>query len=275
MELLRMEHVTICYGGEPVVQDVSLELKQGEILGIVGESGSGKSTLIKAVMGLLGTEGTVTEGDIWYKGENLTDMPQKKLRRFLGPEIGMVFQDCKSALCPVRKVGVQICEAVRAHEKISRKEIKLRAFRIMEKIGLTATERIWNSYPFELSGGMNQRVGICIAMILKPNLLLADEATSALDVTVQKQVVEELLMMREDFDTSMIVVTHNIGVVRAMADKILVLKDGKIRDYGTTDKVLNHSRDIYTRKLMDSVMTLKVDEDFDEVEEEKRHKYVS
>lgn len=275
MELLRMEHVTICYGGEPVVQDVSLELKQGEILGIVGESGSGKSTLIKAVMGLLGTEGTVTEGDIWYKGENLTDMPPKKLRRFLGPEIGMVFQDCKSALCPVRKVGVQICEAVRAHEKISRKEIKLRAFRIMEKIGLTATERIWNSYPFELSGGMNQRVGICIAMILKPNLLLADEATSALDVTVQKQVVEELLMMREDFDTSMIVVTHNIGVVRAMADKILVLKDGKIRDYGTTDKVLNHSRDIYTRKLMDSVMTLKVDEDFDEVEEEKRHKYVS
>lgn len=275
MELLRMEHVTICYGGEPVVQDVSLELKQGEILGIVGESGSGKSTLIKAVMGLLGTEGTVTEGDIWYKGENLTDMPQKKLRRFLGPEIGMVFQDCKSALCSVRKVGVQICEAVRAHEKISRKEIKLRAFRIMEKIGLTATERIWNSYPFELSGGMNQRVGICIAMILKPNLLLADEATSALDVTVQKQVVEELLMMREDFDTSMIVVTHNIGVVRAMADKILVLKDGKIRDYGTTDKVLNHSRDIYTRKLMDSVMTLKVDEDFDEVEEEKRHKYVS
>lgn len=275
MELLRMEHVTICYGGEPVVQDVSLELKQGEILGIVGESGSGKSTLIKAVMGLLGTEGTVTEGDIWYKGENLTDMPPKKLRRFLGPEIGMVFQDCKSALCPVRKVGVQICEAVRSHEKISRKEIKLRAFRIMGKIGLTDTERIWNSYPFELSGGMNQRVGICIAMILKPNLLLADEATSALDVTVQKQVVEELLMMREDFDTSMIVVTHNIGVVRAMADKILVLKDGKIRDYGDTDKVLNHSRDIYTRKLMDSVMTLKVDEDFDEVAEEKQHKYVS
>lgn len=275
MELLRMEHVTICYDGEPVVQDVSLELKQGEILGIVGESGSGKSTLIKAVMGLLGTEGTVTEGDIWYKGENLTDMPPKKLRRFLGPEIGMVFQDCKSALCPVRKVGVQICEAVRSHEKISRKEIKLRAFRIMGKIGLTDTERIWNSYPFELSGGMNQRVGICIAMILKPNLLLADEATSALDVTVQKQVVEELLMMREDFDTSMIVVTHNIGVVRAMADKILVLKDGKIRDYGSTDKVLNHSRDIYTRKLMDSVMTLKVDEDFDEAAEEKRHKYVS
>ena len=275
MELLRMEHVTICYNGEPVVQDVNMELEQGEILGIVGESGSGKSTLIKAIMGLLGTEGTVTAGNIWYKGENLTDMPSKKLRSFLGTEIGMVFQDCKAALCPVRKVGVQICEAVRAHERLSRKEIKLRAFQIMEKIGLTDAERIWNSYPFELSGGMNQRVGICIAMILKPNLLLADEATSALDVTVQKQVVEELLMMKNEFDTSMIVVTHNIGVVRAMADKILVLKDGKVRDYGATDKVLHHSRDIYTRKLMDSVMRLKVDEYFDAATEEKRHKYVS
>lgn len=262
MELLRMEHVTICYDGEPVVQDVSLELEQGEILGIVGESGSGKSTLIKAIMGLLGTEGCVTEGDIWYKGENLTEMSAKKLRRFLGPEIGMIFQDCKAALCPVRKVGVQICEAVRAHEKLSRKEIKQRATEIMRKIGLTDTERIWNSYPFELSGGMNQRVGICIAMVLKPELLLADEATSALDVTVQKQVVEELLMMKEDYGTSMIVVTHNIGVVRAMADKVLVLKDGKIRDYGDTDKVLKHSKDIYTRKLMDSVLRLKIDKDY-------------
>lgn len=284
MELLRMEHVTICYDGNPVVRDVSLELKQGEILGIVGESGSGKSTLIKAIMGLLGTEGCVTEGDIWYKGENLTKLSEKKLRRFLGPEIGMIFQDCKAALCPVRKVGVQICEAVRAHEKLSRKEIKQRATEIMRKIGLMDTERIWNSYPFELSGGMNQRVGICIAMVLKPDLLLADEATSALDVTVQKQVVEELLMMKEDYGTSMIVVTHNIGVVRAMADKVLVLKDGKIRDYGDTDKVLKHSKDIYTRKLMDSVMTLKNASDFvEETEavcgfselEEKRKKYVS
>ena len=258
MELLRMEHVTICYGGEPVVQDVNLELEQGETLGIVGESGSGKSTLIRAIMGLLGPEGAVTEGDIWYKGENLTDLSPKKLRTFLGAEIGMVFQDCKAALCPVRKIGAQICEAVRAHEKLSKKEIKLRASEIMQKIGLSDTERIWNSYPFELSGGMNQRVGICMAMMLNPTLLLADEATSALDVTVQKQVVEELLMMNESYGTSMIVVTHNIGVVRAMADKILVLKDGKIRDYGATDKVLHHSRDIYTRKLMDSVMKLKL-----------------
>ena len=119
--LLKVDHVTISYNGEPTVQDVSFELKQGEILGIVGESGSGKSTIIKAIMGLLGEEGLVTKGDIRYLGESLTDMSEKKLRRYLGTEIGMVFQDCKAALCPVRKIGVQIHEAVSAHEKISKK----------------------------------------------------------------------------------------------------------------------------------------------------------
>ena len=129
--LLRVEHVTISYNGKPVVQDVSFELRQGEILGIVGESGSGKSTIIKAIMGLLGEEGLVTRGDIWYRGENLTDMNTKKLRKYLGTEIGMVFQDCKAALCPVRKIGVQIHEAVSAHEKISKKETRIRAGEII------------------------------------------------------------------------------------------------------------------------------------------------
>ena len=133
--LLRVEHVTISYNGEPVVQDVSFELKQGEILGIVGESGSGKSTIVKAIMGLLGEEGLVTRGDIWYKGENLTDMSEKKLRKLLGTEIGMVFQDCKAALCPVRTIGAQIHEAVSEHEKISKKEVRERAGEIMKKIG--------------------------------------------------------------------------------------------------------------------------------------------
>ena len=200
--LLKVDHVTISYNGEATVQDVSFELKQGEILGIVGESGSGKSTIIKAVMGLLGEEGLVTKGDIWYKGENLTDMSEKKLRRYLGTEIGMVFQDCKAALCPVRKIGVQIHEAVSEHERITKKETRRRAGEIMKKIGMDDYERVLDSYPFELSGGMNQRVGICTAMIMHPNLLLADEPTSALDVTVQKQVVEELLMMRKEYQTS-------------------------------------------------------------------------
>ena len=255
--LLRVEHVTISYNGKPVVQDVNFELKQGEILGIVGESGSGKSTIIKAVMGLLGEEGLVTRGDIWYKGENLTDMSTKELRRYLGKEIGMVFQDCKSALCPVRKIGVQIHEAVSEHEKASRHEVRNRAGEIMKKIGLNDADRVLDSYPFELSGGLNQRVGICTAMIMRPKLLLADEPTSALDVTVQKQVVEELLFMREEYNTAMILVTHNIGVVRMMADRILVLQDGHVREYGETKNVLENPQDPYTKKLMGSVLRLK------------------
>lgn len=257
--LLRVEHVTISYNGKPVVSDVSFELKQGEILGIVGESGSGKSTIIKAIMGLLGEEGMVTRGDIWYKGENLTEMREKNLRKYLGTEIGMVFQDCKAALCPVRTIGVQIHETVSEHEKITIKETRQRAASLMKKIGLEDGNRVLDSYPFELSGGMNQRVGICTAMIMHPNLLLADEPTSALDVTVQKQVVEELLLMRKEYHTAMILVTHNIGVVRKMADRILVLKNGLVRDYGETEKVLDHSQDDYTQKLMNSVLHLKRD----------------
>ena len=134
--LLKLEHVTICYNGEPVVHDVDLELNKGEILGVVGESGSGKSTIIKAIMGLLGNEGTVTEGDIWYKGKNVVDMPEKELCRLLGPEIAMVFQDSGAALCPIRTVGDQIYESMREHERISRKECAERAVRMMAKIGL-------------------------------------------------------------------------------------------------------------------------------------------
>ena len=255
--LLRVEHVTISYNGKPVVSDVSFELKQGEILGIVGESGSGKSTIIKAIMGLLGEEGMVTRGDVWYKGENLTEMSEKNLRKYLGTEIGMVFQDCKAALCPVRTIGAQIHEAVSEHEKTTIKETRQRAIEIMKKIGLEDGNRVLDSYPFELSGGMNQRVGICTAMIMHPNLLRADEPTSALDVTVQKQVVEELLLMRKEYHTAMILVTHNIGVVRKMADRILVLKNGLVRDYGETEKVLDHSQDDYTQELMNSVLHLK------------------
>ena len=255
--LLRVEHITICYNGKPVVHDVSFELQQGEILGIVGESGSGKSTIIKAVMGLLGNSGLVTRGDIYYKGQNVIDMPQRELRKLLGPEIGMVFQDCKAALCPIRTVGDQIFESMSEHGKISREESDRLAAETMGKIGLTDAKRVLGSYPFELSGGMNQRVGICSAMMQHPSLLLADEPTSALDVTVQKQVVEELKLMRDAYGTSMIVVTHNIGVVGVLADQILVLQNGNVMDYGPTQRILHHSENAYTKKLMDSVLHLK------------------
>lgn len=255
--LLQAEHITICYNGKPVVKDVSFNVDAGEILGVVGESGSGKSTIIKAVMGLLGGGGMVTEGDIWYKGRNVVDMPSEELRKILGPEIGMVFQDCKAALCPIRTVGVQIYESISEHERVTKKQVYERAGEVMRKIGLTDPQRIMDSYPFELSGGMNQRVGICAAMMMKPALLLADEPTSALDVTVQAQVIREMKLMRATYGTAMILVTHNIGVVKAMADWVLVLQNGEMRDYGPADCVLNHPENVYTKKLMDSVLHLR------------------
>lgn len=252
---MKLEHVTICYNGEPVVRDVDLELNKGEILGVVGESGSGKSTIIKAIMGLLGNEGMVTEGDIWYKGKNVVDMPEKELRRLLGPEIAMVFQDSGAALCPIRTVGDQIYESMREHERISRKECAERAVRMMAKIGLKDGERVLQSYPFELSGGMNQRVGICISMLQNPSLLLADEPTSALDVTIQKQIMELLKDLKEKKGLSFIFICHNLALVQMFCDRVLVLYEGKVVESGIPDDIINEPKEEYTQRLVDAVLS--------------------
>ena len=252
-EILRYEHVAISYNGVPAVQNVSFTLQEGEILGIVGESGSGKSTLIRAAMGLLVPNGLVTRGDIWYKGKNLPDLPEKELRRLNGPEIGMIFQSAGSSLCPIRTVGAQLYESLREHERLSKEEFRTRAADLLRKLGFTDGQYILESYPFELSGGMQQRVGIAAAMLLKPSVLLADEPTSALDVSVQKQVVEEMLLVRRSFGTAIVLVTHNIGVIGAMADRVLVMKDGRVVESGETRRVLEQPQEEYTRTLMSAV----------------------
>ena len=256
-EILRYEHVDISYNGVRVIKDVSFSVGEGEINGIVGESGSGKSTLIKAAMSLLGNTGLVTRGDIWYKGKNLPDLSAAELRRLNGPELGMIFQYAGSSFCPIRTVGAQLYESMTEHESISKEAFRARATELLEKIGFENALRILDSYPFELSGGMQQRVGIAAAMLLNPGVLLADEPTSALDVSVQKQVVEEMLLVRRTFDTSIVLVTHNIGVIGAMADKVLVMKNGEMVEYGETQQVLNHPKEDYTRLLMSAVPKLK------------------
>ena len=256
-EVIRYEHVDISYKGKRVVHDVSFSVEKGEILGIVGESGSGKSTLIKAAMGLLGKDGLVTRGDIWYKGMDLPDLKPREMRKLCGPELGMIFQTAGSSFCPIRTVRAQLYEFMTEHKKIKADVFENQAEKLLEKFGFEDPKRVLDSYPFELSGGMQQRVGIAAAMLLNPKILLADEPTSALDVTVQKQVVEELLFMREEYNTAMILVTHNIGVVRMMADRVLVLQNGHVREYGETENVLENPQDSYTKKLMESVLRLK------------------
>jgi ABC-type dipeptide/oligopeptide/nickel transport system ATPase component len=256
-EIIKYEHVDICYSGKKIIDDVSFTAGQGEILGIVGESGSGKSTLIKAAMGLLGKDGMVTRGDIWYKGMDLPDLGPSELRNICGPEIGMIFQMAGSSFCPIRTVRVQLYETMTEHEKITKAEFEDRATEMFRKFGFEDPRRVLDGYPFELSGGMQQRVGIAAAMLLNPKILMADEPTSALDVSVQKQVVEEMLMVRETFGTTILLVTHNLGVIRAMSDRMLVLKNGKIAEYGDTKSVLDNPQSEYTKKLLSAVPVLR------------------
>ena len=256
-ELLKYDHVDISYLGQPAVRDVSFSLHSGEILGIVGESGSGKSTLVKAAMDLLGSEGRVTGGSIRYRGKGLVGLSPKEMRTLCGPELGYIFQSAGSSFCPIRTVGAQLYETLRAHGRISKADFEVQALELLGKLGFEDGKRILSSYPFELSGGMQQRVGIAAAMLLKPGVLFADEPTSALDVTIQKQVVEEMLLVRRTFGTAIVLVAHNLGLIGAMADRVLVLKDGVCVECGETQAVLSNPRAEYTRELLAAVPRLR------------------
>jgi len=255
--ILQYDHVDISYLGMPAVENVCFSLGPGEILGIVGESGSGKSTLIKAAMGLLGSEGQVTRGEISYRGRNLLTLTPRELRKINGPELGYIFQDAGSSFCPIRTVGAQLLEMMREHGKISKPDFEKQALEMLSKLGFGDGKRILSSYPFELSGGMQQRIGIAAAMLLNPSVLFADEPTSALDVTLQKQAVEEMLLIRRLFGTAIVLVTHNLGVIEAMADNVLVLKDGKCVEYGKTEAVLSQPQAEYTKALLAAVPRLR------------------
>lgn len=256
-EALRFDSADISFGSKTVVRGVSFTLRRGEILGIVGESGSGKSTILKAAMGMLGRSGRVTRGDIWFNGENIPDLSEHRLRELRGAEIGMIFQDAGASICPIRTIGAQIYESIAAHRKITRAEARAAALDLFARLNLENGERIWDSYTFELSGGMNQRVGIAFAMLLNPSVILADEPTSALDVSVQRQVIAEIMNLRDIFNTSIIIVTHDIGAASAMCDTLLVLRHGNVHEYGPARKVLSSPQDEYTKELLASVPRLK------------------
>lgn len=255
--MLEIQNCTICYqNGTPAVSDVSLSVSEGEIVSIVGESGSGKTTLIRAILGLLPPGGRVTGGSILFDGRDLVKMKEQEMQEIRGREIAMIFQDVGAALDPIQKIKTQYSESIAVHEKKSPKEYFEQAVSMLKKMHLTDTKRVMESYPFELSGGMKQRVGIAMGMTAQPKLLLADEPTSALDVTIQAQVVHEMKELRDRYGTTIILVTHNMGVASYLSDKIGVMCRSRLVEFGSRDEIIYHPREQYTKDLLEAVPKL-------------------
>ena len=252
-ELLRIDHLTAGYGGDAVIEDISIRLHTGEVLGIVGESGSGKSTLLKAIAQIRGLSTEIRSGSVSFDTKNLAVLSEGERRRLRGEEIAMVFQYAGASLNPARRIGTQLVETMRAHTDLSREEIYARATEVFGGMGFTEPRRILSAYPFELSGGMAQRAAIALAVILRPQLLLADEPTSALDATIQLQVLDELRALKERTGTAILLITHNIGVVRHIADRVAVMCKGKIVEQGSVTDVLGNPQHPYTCELLAAV----------------------
>lgn len=256
--MLLIKNMTVCYDGhvQPAVKNFKLEIKKGEICSIVGESGSGKTTVIRAVMGCLPDNGKVIEGDIVFEGKSMLHYDGSQWKKMRGKEMAMVFQDSGAMMNPVRTIGTQYVEYIRAHKKVSKKDAWNMGADMLQKMHLPECDTIMRSYPFQLSGGMRQRIGIAMAMTFRPRLLLADEPTSALDGTMQAQIVRQMMELRERFGTSIIVVTHNISVAAYMGDNIVVMKNGEIMEQGRRDKILSRPESAYTRYLLAAVPTM-------------------
>lgn len=254
--MLEIKNITICYKDRPTVKNFSMTLKQGEIASFVGESGSGKTTVIRAVLGLLAGGGRVTEGDILFEGKSLLKNTPNQWRKLRGTDISMIFQDSGAMLNPIRKIGHVFVEYIQTHESISKDKAWEKGIVMLERMRLPSGGNIMNSYPFQLSGGMRQRVGIAMAMTFQPKLLLADEPTSALDVTTQAQIVRQMMELRDEYGTSIIVVTHNLGVAAYMSDLIIVMRQGEILDMGNREDILSGNHSGYTQTLLDAVPSL-------------------
>lgn len=256
--MLEYQGVTVVYDdNQPSLLDFTLKMKKNEIVALVGESGSGKTTAIRAAMGLLPGSGQIVKGDIRFDGQSLLYLTNNEWRALRGGSMSMIFQDSGTMLNPIRTISSQFVEYIRTHEQKSKNEAWEMGWMMLERMGLPHSKTIMKSYPFQLSGGMRQRVGIAMAMVFQPRILLADEPTSALDVTTQSQIVQEMMDLREKFGTSILLVTHNLGVAAYMADRIFVMSQGSIVDQGDRHTILEHPIADYTRDLLESVPSMR------------------
>ncbi|MGO0062769.1 ABC transporter ATP-binding protein [Brevibacillus fluminis] len=248
-----------------VVHNISFHINQGETVGVVGESGCGKSITSLSIMQLVPTPpGRIASGEIRYKGTNLLSLKSKEMNQIRGNEISMIFQEPMTSLTPVFTIGRQLDEVIRLHTKASKKEAKERSIDMLKLVGISRAEQIYASYPHELSGGMRQRVMIAIGLACNPNLLIADEPTTALDVTIQAQILDLMRELKEKTGSSILFITHDLGVVAEMCDRVIVMYAGEIVEEADVDTIFNDPRHPYTRGLLASIP---------KIEEKKRHLY--
>ncbi|AVT35989.1 ABC transporter ATP-binding protein [Plantactinospora sp. BB1] len=255
--LLELRHlrtdIALRRGVVHALDDVSLEVRPGETLGIVGESGSGKTMTALSVMGLLPSGGEVVGGEILFEGRDLRSLPPQEVRRIRGVRMGMVFQDPLTSLNPTMRIGVQVAEPLRVHQGVGRAQARERAIDILRRVGMPRPDRVVDNYPHELSGGMRQRVAIAMALVCSPRLLIADEPTTALDVTTQRQILELIDDLREDFGMAVVLVTHDLGVIAGRADRVAVMYAGRVVETATTGELFRSPRHRYTEALMEAL----------------------
>jgi oligopeptide/dipeptide ABC transporter ATP-binding protein len=257
--LLKVDDLSVQFatprGNLRAVRNVSIELAQGESLGVVGESGSGKTVLSRAIMGLLPSTATRT-GTITYEGQNITDLSTEDVRDLWGTGMAMIFQDPMTALNPVRRIGTQVTESLTVRLGMSKKDARVKAVELLKRVRIPDPEAMLRKFPYQLSGGMRQRIMIAIAVSCNPHLLFADEPTTALDVTVQAQVLELLTELRQEFNMAMILVTHDLGVVAGHTDKIAVMYAGDVVEYAPTRQLFANMKMPYTEALLKSIPRL-------------------
>ncbi|PEQ49938.1 peptide ABC transporter ATP-binding protein [Bacillus thuringiensis] len=248
-------------GTVKAVNHVSFAVREGETVCVVGESGCGKSVTALSIMGLIAESGSVVGGDILYEGKSLLGMKEKELRSLRGNDISMIFQEPMTSLNPVFTVGEQIVETLREHELLSKNEAYKKAIELIRKVGIARADEIVHSYPHELSGGMLQRIMIAVALSCNPKLLIADEPTTALDVTIQAQILDLLRQVKEEFKTSILLITHDLGVVAEMADYVVVMYGGKVIEEAPVLEIFQNPKHPYTKGLLKSkpVMGKRID----------------
>lgn len=271
--MLRVNHLSIHFEdrevSQEVVKDISFSMEGGEILGIVGESGSGKTMTALTIAGLLKQNAILDQGEILLDDIDLLQLSEKEMREIQGNEISMIFQEPMTALNPTMKIGSQVEEALLLHTKLNRVERRRKVYKALEEVELEHPELLWNKYPYELSGGMRQRVMIAAAIVCRPKLLIADEPTTALDVNTQDSILQLLKKLNQKYHMGILFISHNLRVVNELCARILVMKDGKILEEGNASEIFEHPKTEYTKELIAAIPVRRADNRYYELLKKK------